>query len=152
MPTSQNLRFVGDAAPDAEFGHPAGASIARLLKIGLAGRGWDSSEIENWRDSGWSISCKRDASMLEVSLAQLTDNRHWMLQIAPAAVPGVIGRLFGRSPSAQPTAVLDLALQVHAVLTELGQFCGFNWCWDDYPDEHNSTSEPSQPPEAHRLK
>ena len=64
MPISQNARFFGEAAPDAEFEHPRGASIVRIIKDSLVQRGWEVSEIDNWRDGGWSVTCCRATSKL----------------------------------------------------------------------------------------
>jgi hypothetical protein len=51
MPVSQNARFSGQAVADAEFEHPPGASIVRKIRDELAKRGWQVSQIENWRDA-----------------------------------------------------------------------------------------------------
>lgn len=141
MPISQNVTFVGEAQSDPEFDHPAGASIARRLEAGLRNAGWLVSDIDNWRDCGWSIECSRGDVRLEVSLA-LIDPGKWMLQVAPWKVPGPLGRLFGKRPSAMPADVLDLAKAVHAQLVQEARYSQFSWCWDGFPEEGNSASEP----------
>jgi hypothetical protein len=142
MPLSQNARFSGDVVPDAEFDHPPGASIARLLRDALAKQGWEVSEIDNWRDSGWSISCCRRASKLELVIAKMAVGEEWFLQIAPSYVPGLFGWLFSKPTSAQPDAVQALAKDTFVALSESGRFGKFMWSWDGPPDEVRSTPEP----------
>jgi hypothetical protein len=79
MALSQNARFSGEAAPDAEFEHPPGAAIARLLRDALAKRGWEVSDIDNWRDAGWSITCCRPPLKLVLVIAKMTVGEEWFL-------------------------------------------------------------------------
>jgi hypothetical protein len=140
---SQNARFVGEAAPDAEFEHPPGASIARLLQDALAKRGWQVSDIDIWRDSGWSITCSRPASKLELVIAQMAVGEEWLLQIAPSYVPGLFGWLFGKPASALPDDIQAVAKDAFTALSDCGRFGRFTWCWDGFPDETNSTPGPA---------
>jgi hypothetical protein len=142
MAISQNARFSGEATADAEFEHPPGASIARLLKDALAKRGWEVSDIDNWRDGGWSITCRRPASKLELVIAKMARGEEWFLQIAPSYVPGLVGWLLSKPASAPPDAIQALAQDAFSVLSENGRFRGFMWCWDGPPEEGNSTPEP----------
>jgi hypothetical protein len=142
MAISQNARFAGEAARDAEFEHPPGASIARLLKDALAGRGWDVSDIANWRDGGWCITCSRPASKLELVVAEMGEGSEWFLQIAPTYVPGLVGWLMSKPASASPEAILALAQDAFAALSANERFRDFLWCWDGYPEEGNATPEP----------
>ena len=142
MAISQNARFSGEAAPDAEFEHPPGASIARCLRDALAKRGWEVSDIDNWRDGGWSITCCRTASKLELVIAKMVVGEEWFLQIAPSYVPGLVGWLLSKPASAPPEAIQALAQDAFAALSESGRFGNFMWCWDGPPDEANSTPEP----------
>jgi hypothetical protein len=143
MPISQNARFTGPASVDREFEHPPGASIARRLSEGLANRGWVASEIDNWRDSGWSIRCGRGASTLELTVAKGAEDDEWFLQIAPAYVPGIIGRLRNKPASATPDDIHALAMDTHDTLTASGRFGGFMWQWDGPPDATTSTPTPT---------
>jgi hypothetical protein len=144
MAISQNARFSGSALTDAEFEHPPGAAIARNLREALVQRGWEVSEIDDWRDSGWSFTCCRPALQLEVSIAKTSVGEvdEWFLQIAPTYVPGLIGRVLCKAASASPEAVQVLARDLFAALSEIGQFGNFMWCWDGTPDEENSSPEP----------
>jgi hypothetical protein len=142
MAISQNARFSGEAAADAEFEHPPGASIARLLRDAIAKRGWEVSEIDNWRDGGWSITCCRPASKLQLVIAKMVVGEEWFLQIAPSYVPGLLGRIFSRPASATQGAIQALAQDAFAALSGSGRFGKFMWCWDGPPDEVNSTPEP----------
>lgn len=142
MAISQNARFSGEAAPDAEFEHPEGASISRFLRDALAKRGWEVSDIDNWRDGGWSITCCRFASKLELVIAKMAVGDEWFLQIAPSYVPGLFGWLFNKPASAPTDAIQALAEDAFAALSESGRFGKFMWCWDGPPDEVNSTPGP----------
>jgi hypothetical protein len=142
MAISQNARFSGEAVRDSELERPPGASIARLLKDALAKRGWEVSDIDNWRDGGWSISCFRPASKLELVIAKMEVGEEWFLQIAPGYVPGLVGWFLSKPASAAPDAVQALAQHAFSILSENGRFRDFIWCWDGPPDRGNSTPAP----------
>src|SRR5262245_6287162 len=116
MPISQNLRFKATVPKDAEFDHPAGAALMRRVSAELAAAGWSTDGMDNWRDCGWSVGCRRGASELEVVVSQIQDGQ-WMLQISPQRRPGLIGSLFGGKPSASSDDVHKLALAVHRSLS-----------------------------------
>jgi hypothetical protein len=141
MPTSQNLRFAATVPEDAEFDHPAGAALMRRLSAELSTAGWSIDEMDNWRDCGWSVVCRRGSSVLEVVVSQIQDGQ-WMLQVSPQRSPGLIGRLFGSRPSASPADVHELAVAVHHALSTLQYLGSPQWRWDGFPDERHSTPEP----------
>ena len=142
MSTSQNCAFTAKPDEDPEFDHPAGATLARLLKRELELAGWATSDIENWRDCGWSVVCDRGGKKLEVVVAALPDDGRWMLQVAPVFVARFIGRLFGRVSSATQTDVLSLAKEVDRVLKDSGHAGDALWCWDGFPKSGSATSQP----------
>lgn len=142
MSTSQNCVFTARHAKDAEFEHPAGAMLARLLERELKAAGWATSDIENWRDCGWSVDCEREEKRLTVVVSALPDDSRWMLQVAPRSVAGFVGRLFGRTSSAAQSNVLRLAREVDRILKKSGQTDDTLWCWDDFPKPGTATSEP----------
>jgi len=141
MPTSQNLGFAARVPADAEFDHPAGATLVRHLSRALPAAGWSTQEMENWRDCGWSLVCYRALSELEVVVSQI-EAGEWMLQVNPRRVPGFISRLFGSKPSATPKDVHELALAVHGTLSKAQLLGRPRWRWDGFPDETNSTPKP----------
>src|SRR5262245_14173133 len=99
MGLSQNLLFAATVPADSEFDHPQGASLVRRLAADLTAAGWQAREMENWRDSGWSVTCTRGQSRAQISFAGVGE-REWILQVAPERAPGALGRLFGGKPSA----------------------------------------------------
>ncbi len=113
----------------------------RRLSAELAAAGWSTDEMDNWRDCGWSVGCRRATSELEVVVSQIEDGQ-WMLQVSPRRVPGLIGGLFGSKPSATATDVHELALAVHRALSTLQYLSSPQWRWDGFPDEKHSTPEP----------
>jgi hypothetical protein len=141
MPISQNLKFTATVQKDAEFDHPPGAALMRRLAGELATAGWSTDEMDNWRDCGWSVGCRRGSSELEVVVSQIQDGQ-WMLQVSPQRRPGLIGSLFGGKPSASPGDVHELAVAVHRGLSTLQYLGSPQWHWDGFPDEKHSTSEP----------
>lgn len=140
MPISQNLRFRAAIPKDPEFEHPPGALLMRRLSTELA-KGWVTEEMDNWRDSGWSMVCRRGTAALEVVFAQVADGE-WLLQISPQRVPGLIGRWLGCKPSAEPANVHKLAQAIHHALSTLQYLGEPQWRWDGSPDEAHSTPEP----------
>ena len=141
MPISLNLMFIATGHKDLDPDQPPGAALLRSLSAGLARSGWSTDELDNWRDSGWSIKCRRSSSELEVVLGQV-ENGEWLLQVNPYRVPGVIGTLLGRKPSATPSEVHALAVGVQRALSSSGSLENPRWCWDGFPDEKHSTAEP----------
>lgn len=140
MPISQNLRFAATVPTDAEFDHPPGAALMRRLASELAAADWNPSEMENWRDCGWSLVCRRGSSELEVSMAE-NPGGEWMLQVSPHRVPGLSG-LFGGKPSAAPDEVYELALTIHGALATMRSLGSPRWRWDGFPEDGSSTPEP----------
>lgn len=131
-PQGCRVRRSGGGSPDAP-------PISRL------GRGrMRTDEMDNWRDCGWSVGCRRASSELEVVVSQIQDGQ-WMLQVSPRRTPGLIGSLFGGKPSASPRDVHELAVAVHWALSTLGYLGSPHWRWDGFPDEKHSTSEPQAP-------
>jgi hypothetical protein len=144
MPLSQNLLFEANSPADPEFEHPAGAALMRTLSTDLRSNDWTVGEMENWRDSGWSVTCQRGQTKVEVVLSQIS-NGTWMLQVAPTDVPGFIGRCFGRKQSAPAHEVQELALRVHRALSDRSILSKPRWTWDGYPDDEPSTPVPTAP-------
>lgn len=141
MANSLNVRFTGAAPPDREFDHPAGASIAKLLQNKLTNIGWKTEEFDNWRDCGWFFQCSKDAARIQIAFAQ-GEKDEWMLQVSPTILPGFIGKIFGKLPSATPENVLLMAKDVNNILRNDKIYSNFKWCWDGFPDDNNSTPEP----------
>jgi hypothetical protein len=141
MPTSLNASFTGAAAADPEFDHPAGASLVRAVQHDVQRQGWVTEEFDNWRDAGWSFMCSRGSARLEVVLSS-TGSDNWLMQVAPATVPGLVGRAFGGKPSATPSDVFDSSKAIHRSMAEGTSYRGFRWQWDGPPTE-TADGEPS---------
>jgi len=146
MALSQNVRFIGEIEPGTEFEHPPGAAIAKFLRDAIAKRGWQVSEIDNWRDCGWFVTCCRREVRLQLVIAEVRAEKGWMLQIAPTYVPRILGRILKRPPSATPDDIQALALDTHSAFFENGRFRDFMWCWDGFPETDNSTPAPAPVP------
>ena len=144
IPTSQNLRFSASIPQDVEYTHPAGAALIRLLRTGLLEAGWNIGGFDNWRDSGWMIECRREASEMLITISAI-DCGEWMLQISPDRTPGMVGRWLGAKASATPDNVQDLAIEVSKILLKAELLGHPRWQWDDFPDDETSTPEPKPP-------
>lgn len=142
MSTSQNCVFTATPAKDIEFEHPPGATLARFVGRELNTSGWSTSDIENWRDCGWSVGCGRAEKKLEIVLAPLPNDDRWMLQVAPKSVAGIVARLVGRTSSATQADVLSLAAEVDRILKKSGLAREILWCWDGFPKAGTGTFQP----------
>ena len=142
MPTSLNASFMGSSPKDAEYDHPEGRALARLVRQAVQQKGWVAGEPDNWRDVGWSVLCSRGSSRLECAIS-LVGGGKWILQVAPNAVPGFLGRALGRNPSASPAEVLELSKVVHGALQGGNAYSDFRWRWDGLP-KSDSAHEPPQ--------
>jgi hypothetical protein len=63
----------------------------RQLSADLTAAGYQCSEIDNWRDCGWSVVCRRASTEIEVVVAEIPIDA-WMLQVRPYYRPGPVGR------------------------------------------------------------
>lgn len=133
--------FKGVAPADAEFDHPAGASLARVLQASLQVAGWDIEDFDNWRDCGWVVDCRRPPTEVEVVVTEMSPGE-WLLQVAPRHAPGLIGRLFGGKPSAAHDHVLELARVVHSTLIAQRHFSGVQWQWTPARNRNSWSVEP----------
>lgn len=118
-----------------------GAELLHDLSAELLFAGWKSGEVANWRDSGWSIECRRGASELLIVISGIQDGE-CILQISPARLPGLVRRLMSAKPSASASDVHELAIAVHHALSKLGVLKAPRWRWDGFPEDGNSTPEP----------
>ena len=136
--------FIATAPEDPDSDQPPGAALMRRLSAGLTRSGWSTDAMDNWRDCGWSLMCRRNTSEFEVLLGQV-ETGEWLLQVSPYRVPGIIGTFLGRKPSAIPSEVHALAVAAHRVLASVSPIENPRWCWDGLPDEQESTPEPETP-------
>ena len=140
---SQNVQFTGEVAPDEEFEHPAGASLARVLQAAVRDAGWAVDVIDNWRDCGWYLNCRRGEAALQVAFTALeSPEPEWMLQISVQESPGFLARSLGRRPSGGNDDVLALARVVHSTLAADSHLSRFRWQWSGFPHDGQSTPEP----------
>jgi hypothetical protein len=137
---SQYARFKADFPSDPEFDDPPGAWLANHLSGHSSQAGWQVSEIENWRDGGWSVACSKSESKLEFVV--LRGKWEWFLQVYPLKDPGFLRRWFGAVASATPAEVVSLSREIHRVLTDYERVSNLRWRIDGDPDGEHSTPEP----------
>jgi hypothetical protein len=115
-----------------------------LVSNALRDRGYDSSPIDNWRDCGWFFIFSINDGRYEIAIAQTSENNLWMLQIACTNDPGAIARLFGKRFVDRADPLYEIAAAVQDILKSNG-YTRLHWRLDGYPDERQSTTEPSHP-------
>jgi len=138
---SQNATFSGDVPQDYEFEHPPGAWLARYLAKEISAAGWQPSEIDNWRDCGWSVVYSLKAAKLELTVAAMGSDG-WALQVSAFDRPGMLRRFFGAKSSATESDIFSLANVAHDVLEKSSCFTDIRWLADGLPDEKNSLPRP----------
>jgi hypothetical protein len=142
MPCSQNAMFRCASPEDSEFLSP-GRTLLRAIAVGLRAEGWSVSELELWRDCGWSFECGRADATMKVVLAN-AERELWILQCAPIRVPRLFN-LFSRKASATAHEVLELARAIHALIAKFEGCTDIQWQWDGMPKPGRSTSQPCEP-------
>ena len=140
---SQNVAFAGEEPPHDDDDWALGHSLVIRLRDALVAGGWEVSEPDGWRGSGWSLDCSLAGETLVIRLGS-ANGGEWMLQIVPRELPGWLGKRWGKVPSATPNRCYDLATAVHRCLTEQ-RFSSFRWCWDGDPWSSETTRKPSTP-------
>ncbi len=142
---SQNATFYG-AEPESDGEHLRGVSISRLLAAGLSPQGWTIDGADCWRGSGFVLMIHRATTNLQIITTPYPDeDDRWILQIAPSFVPGVLGRIFGRTCSCTPDDLHEIATESKLLLADAG-FYDFLWCWDDLADSEDCPCDPPGPP------
>ena len=135
---SQNVTFILSRRR-YERDHPRGERLARRLAEKLAGRGLEPSEVDIWRDGGWTFECAVGGHALEVVLVQ---NREqvWLLGIWPLKSPNFLIQVFSRRIHPAAPDCARLAQFLDEALRELGA-AELRWRWDGHPEN----SDPERP-------
>ena len=144
MPISQNATFSGPEG-DSMGEQIRGISIVRFLVADLQETGVRISEVECWRDAGWIFEVLSDTCHLQVIVvADHVRESRWILQISPHYVPGFLSSWFGRTASATPQNLFDMAVQCYEILVTYG-YDDFQWCWDDFAEGKQCAPKPLPP-------
>jgi hypothetical protein len=109
---SQNVTFAL-SRQRYERDHPRGERLARRLAEKLVGRGLEPSDLDIWRDGGWTFQCSVGDHALEVVLVQIQTFSNRI------------------HPSAPDCA--RLAKLLDEILRELGA-ADLHWRWDGHPE------------------
>lgn len=90
---------------------------------------------------GGCLPVSTGSERLAIYLA-ITEPGEWMLQIAPAYLPGAMAKLFGRQASATSESCYELARAVNGFLSR-NKAETIGWCWDGFPEpDHPSEPQP----------
>jgi hypothetical protein len=135
--------FSGSPPPDAEFNHPPGMSLARLLHSHLRKHFEAVSEPRTWRDIGWSVSLQVNGKEFEVYFAPFPSSiGQWLLAVSPVGQPGLLARVFGRKPITCSTELRAIATQVHSTLGEISVLSAIRWFFGGPPGSQPTVSIP----------
>ncbi len=127
--------------------------MVRTLRAEIDAQGWLPGELERWRGRGWRLPFRRGKGELQLVVAAAGPQADaWTLQIAPARVPGPLGRALGRAASATPADCFELARAAHAVLASDERFAHLRWSWDGFADEASPRPEPPVPSAGRRRR
>ena len=142
---SLNVRFAGELPPDSEFPTPPGLAVLRFLRPRLNDADWQTTEPENWRDSGWFVTCSKENVEVDVVAIQvyLLIEQEWFLQICPTNRPGIIRQWLGATASANATDVYGFSTVIHEILRSDSRFTEIRWRVDGDPNSKYSTMEPT---------
>jgi hypothetical protein len=120
---------------DATDPHPKGYQVALRILRGLEAEGVTGIELDNWRDSGYSLECALSGIRVYLFISFLGDGpRQWVL--CCTADVGFLARLRGRDASEE---VRQLARHVDTVLSnDARTFSQVRWYtsrWEGRGDE-----------------
>jgi len=138
--------FVASFPEDPEFDHPAGASFARDLEIGLRTRGLFVAEFTNWRDCGWVVNVTVGDKPFEVYFAEYGHGNHpgWLLAVAPLNQPGTFARLFGRKARDVVPELQALTVAIHELLSTHPGVSNIRWLLGGPPEKVPSYASPQE--------
>ncbi|MCA9116657.1 MAG: hypothetical protein KDA79_16365 [Planctomycetaceae bacterium] len=145
MGFSHNVLFTAECVETDEFPHPRGEPLMREIVEATRAAGWETTEIDDWRDAGFCAVCRRAAVEVEVILANIPDGR-WFMQICAAYIPGWYGRWKGREPSATRADCYAVARVLHSLLSRRAATRIEGWCRDGFPGEGDDESTPEPLP------
>lgn len=141
MSISQNVRFRMGIDKEDSSSSPPGERLTIELSDALKNGGWQPGDYDNWRDMGWCLPVSTGSERLAIYLA-ITEPGEWMLQVAPAYLPGAMAKLFGRQASATSESCYELARAVNGFLSS-NKAETIGWCWDGFPEpDHPSEPQP----------
>jgi hypothetical protein len=146
MDTVPNAAFDANFPLDVEFAHPAGCYLARKLQQSLPAVASAVNDFDNWRDSGWVVTCDVGGQRFEVYFAGIgTESAPttWMLGVAPVGQPGSIRRLFGAKVAPYETQSKALTLHLHEFLLNDTHISNVRWAMNADPSE-SKVRDPSQ--------
>ena len=120
-----------------------------LLRAALVEDGWQTSEPDNWRDSGWAITAQLRSATVTLVISAYGENA-WILLVAPAEqrTPGILGLFKRKLEQATSAEVLRAARVVHRAFEGSAWCTEQRWALDGPPDQEPTTPGPEDPREA----
>ena len=142
MDAVPNAAFDATFPADAEFEHPPGCYLARKLLQSLSSIASAVDDFDNWRDTGWVVTCEVDGKRFEVyfgGIESASAPNAWMLAIAPLGRPGALRKLFGAKDSAYTAQSKLLAMHVHRILANDAHVSNLRWAMNSDPTDGKAT-------------
>ena len=114
---TQNVAFVGRDPDDKGVDHPVGYGIAHLLHDAVNQPNLIVSEIENWRDIGWSFRVGNvNQNQIEIGLTGTFGENLWLARICSRKRPTLYGWIFGNQSPDQASEIYDNSIAIDGVL------------------------------------
>lgn len=145
MGFSHNVLFTAECVETDEDFFAPGKPMMREIVEAMQAAGWETSEIDGWRGSGWCVVCQRETVEVEAVLVDVPDGQ-WFMQICAAYIPGWYGRWKGREPSATRADCYAVARVLHLLLSGRAATRIEGWCRDGFPGEGDDESTPEPLP------
>jgi hypothetical protein len=136
--------FHAELAPDPEWAHPRGASLARVLEGALRSQFQSVGPFDDWRDLGWTVKLELNGKSFEVYFGQFRTEGSWLLAVAPVGQPHLFGRLLGRKAFPCADELKAIASVVHQSLHSLGSVSDLLWMMGGPPGKVPSVETPQQ--------
>lgn len=127
--------LAADAHPDV------GDEIARAASSACAAEGFEVSNIDLWRDVGWSFNARFNRQAFEFYYARHAEGV--LLAVAPP-VQGSIARLFGSKPTTSTLDLMRLCRIVHGVLERIPAVTDIRWMLGGPPERVKQVASPDE--------
>ena len=145
MDTVPNAAFDASFPADVEFEHPPGCYLARKLQQSLPTVASTVDDFDNWRDTGWVLTCEVEGQRFEVHFACIGSTSApytWMLAIAPLGQLGALRKCFGAKASPYRAQSKLLTAHMHGVLSNDAHVSNLRWAMNADPVK-SKTMDPS---------
>lgn len=137
-----NAAFDAAFPADPQFEHPPGCYLARKLQQSLSAVASTGDDFDNWRGSGWVVTCEVEGREFEVYFAGLGTGPSpttWRLAVAPLRQPGWFRKLLGAKVSPYGAQSKVLTAHIHGLLMQDAHVSHLRWAMNADPAQSKVT-------------